>query len=493
MPRAYSQSQGKFIDLPYDGGSTSPRPGSDMEAGGIDLNKLLLMSAAKNLDPDSASSYSVLSSLLEKSNPTPPKLTGKPANDVNFGRNVITSAQTAAKNFDPSYTGPIDARLRNIGASLNIPGSEKAVSFKTYLGDIRTAVRNYISGTAISSGEAKELERLLPNETDSDTKVKQKLQDIQSIFMGKIQNTLATAGIDKTAQDYLGTGVVTPPESENKSGGIMDFIKEITINPIQRSVGNIGTAAITGGQAGIANTVSLFAPRLAAQIASPNILGTQTQGEKIANNPGDALIQQGTDSLDLLLTALGVKGLGGGGKAVGAATNKAKNAVKGLGGIIRPVAKVGARETAQVAAKEAAEQTIKKTDLLNLFKEGVEGNTKISSSLRKKLLTDEYKDIAKVFPNEIPYSKIIDQYRRGEAYTKGQKALKSLIGQRNLHLRQAIESLIDPQFLQNTTDFAKGYGRQKLAGRVGNKAFDIAAAAAIFKLLSSVPGFSGNE
>ena len=102
---------------------------------------------------------------------------------------------------------------------------------------------------------------------------------------------------------------VTSPDQSgqtNNQGGLGGIV-DLFLGPLMRSLGNIGTAATTIPQAGVSSLVSKFSPQLGAQIASPDIFGTQTRASEIQENPQEALTQQLSDSGSLLLDAATAK------------------------------------------------------------------------------------------------------------------------------------------------------------------------------------------
>lgn len=80
--------------------------------------------------------------------------------------------------------------------------------------------------------------------------------------------------------------------------GTASTLNQNIAQPTLRSLENIGTAAVTVPQAAYANYVSQSDPQRAAQIASKNILGTQTRAQAFdtgniqGNNPLDTMMQR---------------------------------------------------------------------------------------------------------------------------------------------------------------------------------------------------------
>lgn len=86
--------------------------------------------------------------------------------------------------------------------------------------------------------------------------------------------------------------------------GLLSSIFHGVVDPFARTLGNIGTAAITVPQAAIASVVSKKNPELAAKIASQDILGTQKVAEEISKDPKKALVKQVKDSANVASYAI---------------------------------------------------------------------------------------------------------------------------------------------------------------------------------------------
>ena len=168
----------------------------------------------------------------------PTKLTGATATDVNLFKNIIGAAQGASTSYDPKTTGFLNDIFSRLGASVNAPGSEKGVAFRGDIADIRTAIRNYISGAAIPKAEAKEFLDLIPKTGESDTKVKEKLRNLQEMFIRKTENAIQTAGVDQTGKEYLGTDVIDPNQGEQKKPfNLIDFLKNTSSYKTAQDIG----------------------------------------------------------------------------------------------------------------------------------------------------------------------------------------------------------------------------------------------------------------
>ena len=82
-------------------------------------------------------------------------------------------------------TGPLTTRIQRLKQTL--PGAEatEGTRFRSQLSAMRTQIRNALLGGAISVGEAKSLEEALPNATDQEAIIEQKLETFIDTFGSK--------------------------------------------------------------------------------------------------------------------------------------------------------------------------------------------------------------------------------------------------------------------------------------------------------------------
>ena len=239
------------------------------------------------------------------------ELKGTSATDVDFLRNIISSSQEAVGKYQPEYTGLLDA-IKGTGRVLtNKPGAQSEAEFRSAIADIRTAVRNLISGAAISDTEAKEFENLIPKLSDSDTAIRAKLKTLQERSIKKVGNTLATAGYEVDPAEYLKTQVQElpqpseqgrPQESGSSLMRLLAGVQSGVASPITPAVAGIG-GAIGGGPVG-AFGGALLGTRLSRAAQQ------RGQGESLLTslipNPKEA----GQELAGAATTALLDKGLG---------------------------------------------------------------------------------------------------------------------------------------------------------------------------------------
>lgn len=94
----------------------------------------------------------------------------------------------------------------------------------------------------------------------------------------------------------------TSSNQEQGPSGLPGILMSL-FGPEARSVQNIGTAATTIPQAFLSSAVSRFNPQMGAQIASKDILGTQSRAQEISANPQEAVKRQLIDSGTILAEA----------------------------------------------------------------------------------------------------------------------------------------------------------------------------------------------
>jgi len=148
-----------------------------------------------------------------------PTLKGTPATQMGLLKGVIGSAGKAGETHQKKYTGILDA-LRGTGRIM-LGGKESVqeeVKFRQNIADVRTSIRKYISGAAISPWEAKEFSNLIPKVTDSDQEILGKIAGLQEISKRKAQDVLSIAGHDISIEEYLGDARAKITPSGQKVG-----------------------------------------------------------------------------------------------------------------------------------------------------------------------------------------------------------------------------------------------------------------------------------
>lgn len=147
-------------------------------------------------------------------------LKGPSKTDMEMLRSMDAAAGSASDKFNSGkYTGLWDSLLGYGRIKTNAKGSEDEAGFRQLIADVRTEVRKYISGAAISPSEAKEFENLIPKLSDSDNEVQAKLTGLRERSKRKAQGILDTGGYKIDAGEYLGTtGKKTT--TENPTGQI---------------------------------------------------------------------------------------------------------------------------------------------------------------------------------------------------------------------------------------------------------------------------------
>lgn len=136
-----------------------------------------------------------------------PKLTGTSANLANMNKGILASSQQAVDTYNPKYSGLLDSVLGFGRILLNTKGAKDEAKFRSDIASVRTSIRKYISGAAISKYEAAEFKDLIPKVTDSDEQIKGKLEKLQEKSMMNLEDILSTAGYKQSAEDFTGKKV----------------------------------------------------------------------------------------------------------------------------------------------------------------------------------------------------------------------------------------------------------------------------------------------
>jgi hypothetical protein len=149
-----------------------------------------------------------------------------------------------------------------------------------------------------------------------------------------------SAEVQQAPQSTPQPTVAPPPQqvpqksfAENVGGGVINLGKELS-KPFTRTLSNIGTAGIAVPQSAIAAMVSKVNPEKGAQIASKDILGTQSLAQEVAKDPKKAMTQQLKDSVNVASYAV----------PFGKARTGANIVERGLTKAVLPGAGVGAMQ-----------------------------------------------------------------------------------------------------------------------------------------------------
>jgi hypothetical protein len=217
--QVYSLSQKKVIDVPDNQASSTPQtqPASDPNnpkyiTGHSPAEHQAALQAARQANNKDAikaiqDDYKTEVDYQKenaKNDPANVELKGAAANDVNLWKNAFAAAQSAQGKYKSSYSGLLDNIIGKGKIATNRPEAKDIVAYKQDIADIRTAIRQYISGAAIPKSEAGEFTKLIPDFNDSDSEVQQKLKGIQEMALRKIENTIQTAGYNVSGEEYLG-------------------------------------------------------------------------------------------------------------------------------------------------------------------------------------------------------------------------------------------------------------------------------------------------
>jgi len=141
--------------------------------------------------------------LQGKYNPSSVVLKGNDKTAMRFTREIYSAAKLLESTYDPSLSGAGDYLLGTFKKSLNAPGGAEAADYRKTIAQVNSAIRNKLSGTAVSEQEAKVLNEFLIKSTDSDTTVKSKISGLIDYSKRSAQAVLDTNNYDVDAGEYL--------------------------------------------------------------------------------------------------------------------------------------------------------------------------------------------------------------------------------------------------------------------------------------------------
>ena len=142
-------------------------------------------------------------------------LKGASKTDMELAKGVYKAQQALEGAFDPSLTGPIDVLTGTANLLTNQGNAQKVAKFRQVKAEANTAIRKYISGSAISPSEEAYLKDLVIGPLDSDTQVQAKIQGLKDWSLRKAGSILETSGYtDIDPNEYLGTGIANVQQTE---------------------------------------------------------------------------------------------------------------------------------------------------------------------------------------------------------------------------------------------------------------------------------------
>lgn len=144
---------------------------------------------------------------------------GASKTDMELAKGVYKAQQALEGAFDPKLTGPIDVLTGTANLLTNQGNAKSVAKFRQVKAEANTAIRKYISGSAISPSEETYLKDLVIGPLDSDTQVQAKIQGLKDWSLRKAGSILETSGYtDIDPNEYLGTGIAnTQQTEENKT------------------------------------------------------------------------------------------------------------------------------------------------------------------------------------------------------------------------------------------------------------------------------------
>lgn len=131
------------------------------------------------------------------------ELKGALATDMNFNKNIYKAAVEAEAAVKPEYTGLFDY-LKGSFRGLTGKQQEGEVGFRFNKDAYNTALRNKISGAAVSTEEKKAMEGMLINPLDSDKTVMDKITRAKRSALLGAGSILSTSGYEKVdPEEYM--------------------------------------------------------------------------------------------------------------------------------------------------------------------------------------------------------------------------------------------------------------------------------------------------
>lgn len=152
---------------------------------------------------------------------------GASKTDMELAKGVYKAQQALEGAFNPTLTGPIDVLTGTANLLTNQGNAKDVAKFRQVKAEANTAIRKYISGSAISPSEETYLKDLVIGPLDSDTQVQAKIQGLKDWSLRKAGSILETSGYtDIDPNEYLGTGIAnTQQTKENQNKTIRVKVK----------------------------------------------------------------------------------------------------------------------------------------------------------------------------------------------------------------------------------------------------------------------------
>lgn len=150
------------------------------------------------------------------------ELKGGQQDDMNFFKDIYKAANTAQTNRSDKYTGLLDY-MKGTARGAKGTQTQAESAYRSAVDAHNTAIRNKISGTAVSKSEEKQLKNMLIKPSDSDKVVSNKLNNAKNYSLSGAGSILSTAGYNELnpeeyfMQDYqIGKGTRPPISSFDK-------------------------------------------------------------------------------------------------------------------------------------------------------------------------------------------------------------------------------------------------------------------------------------
>lgn len=133
------------------------------------------------------------------------EFTGSSKTDMELSRGVWSGINEVERLWREGYSGIADYIGSGIKKMFGAPGSKEIQTYKTAVNEVNTAIRNYISGAAVTKEEERWLKDMMIDWNDTDEDIKGKIVALKGWAKRKAQAIIDTAGYKVDAQDYLET------------------------------------------------------------------------------------------------------------------------------------------------------------------------------------------------------------------------------------------------------------------------------------------------
>lgn len=204
---------GEKIDIPLGAGTNDQITLDQAAKFGLPVGTTLSSLSGKMLGQDSG----------------PVQLSGAIATDQAKLASMYVNAKRLAENFQPGAVGLWQGLAGTAASAFNLADPANA-AFRKNLGILSNIVRNYISGSQVSTGEERFLKQNIPTAIDSDQDVQQKLATLQQWALDKTSGNLGASGYGSVdpaqylSENYQAPTLATPTTNPGPIGNFLSSL-----------------------------------------------------------------------------------------------------------------------------------------------------------------------------------------------------------------------------------------------------------------------------